>query len=34
MGWFVLLFLVGLLASAVAIGTDDSEQDTGGGESL
>lgn len=34
MGWFVLLFLAGLVASAVVISSGDGEQDTGGGESL
>lgn len=33
MSWFLLLFLVGLVASAVVV-SGDSDEDTGGGESL
>ncbi|SIS74732.1 hypothetical protein SAMN05421774_1029 [Gemmobacter megaterium] len=34
MSWVVLLFLVGVVASAIVISGDDGDVDTGGGESL
>lgn len=34
MSWFLLLVIVGLVASAVVVSGDDGDADTGGGESL